>query len=177
LHHSSRGETRIEQAAKATWTLNRTTIGPRDLIAYGGSTPFTRKRSFHSSSVVGAKGNSANSLVIKSTSISTQDSVVETKTKKSVKSTLADIVVPRLNDLITHDMKYNNIVSRIISDPFFLVECYEAIRGKQGKMTKGVVKTTLVPSGRGNLFPRSVGNNKLPLGGGGATRRNKLRMI
>jgi len=105
--------------------------------------------------------------VIKSTSISTQDSVVETKTKKSVKSTLADIVVPRLNDLITHDMKYNNIVSRIISDPFFLVECYEAIRGKQGKMTKGVVKTTLVPSGRGNLFPRSVGNNKLPLGGGG----------
>lgn len=102
--------------------------------------------------------------MIKSTSISTQDSVVETKTKKSVKSTLADIVVPRLNDLITHDMKYNNIVSRIISDPFFLVECYEAIRGKQGKMTKGVVKTTLVPSGRGNLLPRSVGN-KLPLAG------------
>ena len=83
-----------------------------------------------------------NSLVSK-TSISRQNSVVETKTKKSVKPTLADIVAPKLNDLITHDMKYNNIVTGIISDPYFLVECYEAIRGKQGKMTKGVVKRTL----------------------------------
>ena len=81
--------------------------------------------------------------MIKSTSISIQDSVVETKTKKSVKPTLADIVAPKLNDLITHDMKYNNIVSRIISDPYFLIECYDAIRGKQGNFTKGVVKTTL----------------------------------
>lgn len=137
------GEPRIEQAAKATWTLNRTTIGPRDLIAYGGAIPFTRKRSFHSSSVVGAKGNSANILSIKATSTSKKNREAETKTKKSVKPTLADIVAPKINDLLTHDMKYNNIVKRIISDPYFLVECYDSIRGKPGNMTRGITKTTL----------------------------------
>lgn len=137
------GDLKIEQAAKATWTLNRTTSVPRDLIAYGGSIPFTRKRSFHSSSVVGAKGNSVNTLTIKTTSTSAKNRLGETKTKKSVKPSLADIVVPKLNDLITPDMKYNNIVKGIISDPYFLVECYDTIRGKPGNMTKGIEKTTL----------------------------------
>lgn len=69
--------------------------------------------------------------------------MAETKTKKSVKPTLADIVAPKLDDLITPDMKYNNIVKNIISDPYFLIECYDTIRGKPGNMTRGIEKTTL----------------------------------
>lgn len=137
------GDQRIEQAAKVTRTINRTTTGPRDLIAYGGPTPSMRKRSFHTSSVVRVKGNSVNILDNRLTSNSKKNSVSKTKITKSVKPTLTNIVNSKLDVLLTHDMKYNNVMNQIISDPYFLIACYEEIKGKPGNMTKGVEDTTL----------------------------------
>lgn len=142
LRHSSMGK-KIEQAAKTTWTINRNTFGPRDLIAYGGLIPFTRKRSFHSSSIVGAKGNSMSNLDNNALSTSTQSSLGKTKTDLSVKPTLANITELKLNGLSTHDNKYNKIVPLLVADPFYLIECYNNIRGKPGNMIKGANSTTL----------------------------------
>jgi hypothetical protein len=38
---------------------------------------------------------------------------------------------------------YNNIIKQILSDPYFLIACYEEIKGKPGNTTRGVGKTTL----------------------------------
>lgn len=84
-----------------------------------------------------------NNLENKATSNSVKNSVGKTKIIKSVKPTLANIVASKLNDLLTHDMKYNNIVTQLISDPFFLIACYNEIKGKPGNMTKGIGNTTL----------------------------------
>nr|YP_010836056.1 hypothetical protein QLP54_mgp10 [Phyllosticta yuccae]WGC90071.1 hypothetical protein [Phyllosticta yuccae] len=141
LHHSSKGVPKgFEQAAKAR-TLSRNYYKPRDLIAYG-SNP-TRKRSFHSSTFVGAKGNSVNTLDNKVTSDNTIKSEYKTKTKKpSVKYPLVDIVAQKLNNYLTKDGKYNKII-HLMSDPYFLIACYNEIKGKPGNMTKGTTKETL----------------------------------
>lgn len=141
LRHSSRGVPKgFEQAAKAR-TLSRNYYKPRDLIAYG-SNP-TRKRSFHSSTFVGAKGNSVNTLDNKATSDSTEKWDNKTKTKKqSVKYSLVDIVAQKLNNYQTKDGKYNKVL-QLVSDPYFLIACYNEIKGKPGNMTKGTTKETL----------------------------------
>ena len=83
LHHSSTGEQRIEQAAKATGTINTITTVPRDLIASGRVSTHMRKRSFHSSSIVGTKGNSVDILDNKVTSIGITNDERKTKIIKS----------------------------------------------------------------------------------------------
>ena len=149
MRHSSIGKTRVEQATKTTRTLNLNTTELRDLIAYGGEytggkkyTSSTRKRSFHTST--GAKGNSENILDNKNTSSGVKSSVGKTKAnKKSVQPTLATMVDLKLSELLTHDLKYNQIVTRIIGDPYFLIACYEEIKGNPGNMTKGTTPETL----------------------------------
>jgi len=102
-----------------------------------------RKRSFHSSSGVGVKGNSQNVLDNKDTSISVLNREGEVKSPKaSTNPTLAHIVSLKLSEFKTHDEKYNKF-TQLLADPFFLVACYEEIKGKAGNMTRGAKKETL----------------------------------
>jgi hypothetical protein len=102
-----------------------------------------RKRSFHSSSVVGAKGNSQTVRDNQNISVSKKNKDGEVKkTKSSAKPNLTYIISQKLEEFRTHDNKYNKFI-KLISDPFFLIACYEEIRGKQGNMTKGIKKETL----------------------------------
>lgn len=141
LRHSSTRVFKIEQAAKVTGTLNVNSSRPRDLIAYGDIFSM-RKRSFHSSSFVGAKGNSTSTLENKAASNGTESSLVETKPRRAVKTSLTTIVAQKLSDFETHDLKYNKII-QLITDPYFLIRCYEEIKGKPGNMTRGASKETL----------------------------------
>ena len=150
MRQSSKGKTKVEQAAKTTRTLNPNTTELRDLIAYGGEytggkyTFSMRKRSFHTSSLnVGAKGNSDNILDNKDTSSGVKNGVGKTKAKKPVGPTLATMVAQKLSELLTHDLKYNKIVTQIIADPHLLIACYEEIKGNPGNMTKGTTPETL----------------------------------
>lgn len=139
-HQPSIGAKPSEQATKVTRTLNGNNSRPRDLIASGFTS--MRRRSFHSSSSVRAKENSINALDNKVTSSSKKNKAGETKTIKSVKPTLATIVAEKLSSYQTHDGKYNRIM-QLVTDPLFLVACYEEIKGKPGNMTKGIKRETL----------------------------------
>lgn len=141
LRHSSTRGQNIEQATKVTGTLNVNSSRPRDLIAYGDIFSM-RKRSFHSSSIVGMKGNSTSTLENKTTSNGKKNSPVETKPIKAVKTSLTTIVAQNLSDFETHDFKYKKII-QLITDPYFLIRCYDEIKGKPGNMTRGVTKETL----------------------------------
>lgn len=102
-----------------------------------------RRRSFHSSSIVGTKGNSRKELDNKEISISSvKTGDGEVKTKKSANPPLAYIISQKLNEYKTHDAKYNKVI-QLLSDPFFLIACYEEIKGKPGNMTNGANKETL----------------------------------
>lgn len=141
------GDQITEQAAKATRTLNGINSQPRDLIAYVLLPRYaksdTRKRSFHSSSVVGTKGNSQNVLDNKEVSTNTINRDGEVKTvKASANPPLARIISQKLSKFITYDAKYNKFI-QLLSDPSFLVACYEEIKGKAGNMTRGIKKETL----------------------------------
>lgn len=131
------------QAAKAIRTVNIINSQPRDLIAYGCICTSMRKRSFHSSSFVGTKGNSQNVSSNKDISVSNSNRDGEVKKiVSSAKPNLTNIISQRLDDFRTHDNKFNKFI-KLLSDPYFLVACYEDIRGKQGNMTRGIGKETL----------------------------------
>ena len=101
-----------------------------------------RRRSFHSSSIVGTKGNSRKELVNKEISVgSVKTGDGEVKTNKSANPPLAYIISQRLNKYETHS-KYNKFI-QLLSDPFYLIACYEEIKGKAGNMTRGANKETL----------------------------------
>lgn len=103
----------------------------------------TRKRSFHSSLVVGTKGNSRSDLDNKELSISKKNRDGKVKsTKSTANPPLANIISLKLGELKTYDEKYNKII-QLISDPYFLYACYEQIKGKPGNMTRGINKQTL----------------------------------
>ena len=53
--------------------------------------------------------------------------------KATGKPTLVHIVSQKLSELKTYDGKYNKII-QLVSDPFFLVACYEEINGKAGAL-------------------------------------------
>lgn len=53
--------------------------------------------------------------------------------KATAKPTLVHIVSQKLSEFKTYDGKYNKII-QLVSDPFFLVACYEEINGKPGRI-------------------------------------------
>lgn len=133
------------QAAKVTRTINGINCQPRDLTAYVCcNNTIMRKRSFHSSPVVGTKGNSLNVKDNKEVSLSnkiTRDGEVKLS-KSTANPPLAQIISLKLSEFETHDAKYNKFI-QLLSDPYFLVACYEEIKGKPGNMTRGAKKETL----------------------------------
>lgn len=142
--HPNTGNLRTVQATKATRTLNGIKSQPRDLIAYDWyNLSIMRKRSFHSSLVVGTKGNSQNVQDNKeiSPSAKNRDGKVKLNTL-TANPPLAQIISLKLSEFKTHDEKYNKFI-HLLSDPYFLVACYEEIKGKAGNMTRGVKKETL----------------------------------
>lgn len=132
---------KAEQATKATRTLSGNKSQPRDLIAYDRSKymwAVTRKRSFHSSSGAVTKGNRQNVLENKDASMRRTNRLGLVKSPKaSAKPTLVHIVSQKLSEFKTYDGKYNKIL-QLVSDPFFLVACYEEINGKPGRLREGV---------------------------------------
>jgi len=48
----------------------------------------------------------------------------------------------RLKTFLSKDNKYYNI-NNLLSDPYFLIACYEDIKSKTGNMTKGIDNYTL----------------------------------
>lgn len=102
-----------------------------------------RRQSFHSSSVAGAKGNSQIGRVSRNTSTNKKNGDGEVKLNKlAAKPKLVHIVSQRLEEFKTHDNKYSNF-TELLGDPYFLIACYDEIRGKQGNMTRGLNRETL----------------------------------
>ena len=101
--HPSIGKIKSVQAAKATRTLNGNHCQPRDLIAYDwDNLLIMRKRSFHSSSVVGTKGNSQNVKDNNEISLSTKNKEGKVKLNKS-------IAKPNLTQIRSSPIKWNLI--------------------------------------------------------------------
>ncbi len=145
--YSSIGGSKLGQAAKTTWTLNGTNSQLRDSTASTlllGS--IMRKRSLHSSSVslkTLTKGDRDNMSVSETLDNCPKKLVEDTKPilKRAVKPTNATtLVMQRLN--YKSEQKFFKLLD-ILSDPFFLVACYEEIKGKKGNMTPGSDKYTI----------------------------------
>lgn len=140
--YSSIGGSKLGQATKTTRTLNGTNCQLRDSTAsvlYLG----LRKRNFHSSISLKAntKGNRDNTSESGTIDNHAEKLVGETKQQKAVKpSNVTTLVMKKL----THKNinKYFKLLE-ILSDPFFLVACYEEIKGKKGNMTPGSDKYTI----------------------------------
>lgn len=65
--------------------------------------------------------------------------------RKPVRKTRPVLIVEaskRLKKYVSTDGKYYNI-NELLGDPYFLIACYEAIKGKPGNMTKGIDNYTL----------------------------------
>lgn len=74
-------------------------------------------------------------------SIKNRDGEVKLK-KSAANPPLAQIISLKLSEFETNDAKYNKFI-QLLSDPYFLVACYEEIKGKPGNMTRGTKKETL----------------------------------
>jgi hypothetical protein len=143
--YSSTGGSRIGQAAKTTRTLNGTNCQLRDstasTLALLAST--MRKRSFHNSRVnnTPTKGNRDNLSASETSDKNHKKLVGNTKPKKAVEpNNVTTLVMKRLTHIKGN--KFYKLLD-ILSDPFFLVACYEEIKGKKGNMTPGSDKYTI----------------------------------
>jgi hypothetical protein len=106
-----------------------------------------RRRSFHSSPVVGAKGNSRSlPSVIKSdgllygvnkTKLHNRVVRLDTLTSDFKQALLANCYKEAIQN-----KKYYNIIE-YISQPQFLILCYNLIKSKAGSMTPGTTSETL----------------------------------
>jgi len=140
-HYSSIGGSKYEQAAKTTRTLNRTNSQLRDLTASTDiNLSVMRRRSFHSSACILEASTKGNSDII-SVSSPNDNNIKKlsdkTKSIKTVKSyNVTTLASQKLAQLNKFNQKYYKILD-IISDPYFLVACYEEIKGKKGNMTPG----------------------------------------
>lgn len=93
--------------------------------------------------MVGTKGNSQNVKANNEISLSTKNIDGKVKLNKSAANPpLVQIISLKLSEFKTHDAKYNQII-QLLSDPYFLVACYEEMKGKPGNMTRGTKKETL----------------------------------
>jgi group II intron reverse transcriptase/maturase len=139
--YSSIGGSILRQATKTTWTLNGINSQLRDSTASILPTSnVLRKRSFHSSNAslnALTKGNRDNMSVSESIDIHSKELIGTTKpiVKKAVKPiNVTTMVMEKLNYM--NGNKFYKLLN-ILSDPFFLVACYEEIKGKKGNMTPG----------------------------------------
>lgn len=150
VRYSSIGGSKLGQAAKTTRTLNGTNSQLRDSTAsmLFSLTDFSilRKRSFHSSSVTLntlSKGN--RDLMSVSEIIDNHPKILVGDTKLLVKKAVKP---SNVTTMVMEKLTYNNgnkffKLLDILSDPFFLVACYEEIKGKKGNMTPGSDNYTL----------------------------------
>ena len=128
---------KCEQSAKTIWTLNTTLCQLRDLTA---STVLNkiemRKRNFHSSVCIYAKGSSINPLTLESSDSNNNKPVnkVEPRKKVAKRVGVTTIVMQKLEQYKKPEQKYYNLID-IIADPYFLVACYEEIAKKKGNIT------------------------------------------
>ena len=145
--YSSLGGSKLGQAAKTTWTLNGTNSQLRDSTAsILLSSNLLRNRRFDSSRVtmiISTKGNRDNMSVSETLDNNLKKLVGDTKPlpKKAVKpNNVTTMVMEKLN--YKNGDKFYKLLD-ILCDPFFLVACYEEIKGKKGDMTPGTDKYTI----------------------------------
>jgi group II intron reverse transcriptase/maturase len=132
------GSYKSEQAAKTIWTINTTHCQLRDSTA---SNLIMRKRSFHNSACT--KGSSKDTPTQKTLDCNLKKPVRKVKPIKVAKRVgVTTIVSKELEQYRKPGQKYYNLI-KIISDPIFLVTCYEEIAKKKGNMTPGSDSYTL----------------------------------
>lgn len=95
-----------------------------------------RKRNFHSSVCIYAKGSSINPLTLESSDSNNNKPVnkVEPRKKVAKRVGVTTIVMQKLEQYKKPEQKYYNLID-IIADPYFLVACYEEIAKKKGNIT------------------------------------------
>jgi hypothetical protein len=62
--------------------------------------------------------------------------------KSSANQSLASMVAGNLDRYKDKNQKFRSLID-LLSDPYFLVACYQEIKGKPGNMTRGTTKETL----------------------------------
>uniref|UniRef100_UPI002238C465 reverse transcriptase domain-containing protein n=1 Tax=Ramaria cf. rubripermanens TaxID=2016387 RepID=UPI002238C465 len=129
---------KCKQATNTMQTLNTAVGQLRDLTASVEINNSTlRKRSFHSSIQSYTKGSSINSPSFETLDSNNKNPVSEVKPKKVAKRVgVTTIVKGKLEQLKKSEQKYYKLLN-IITDPYFLVACYEDISKKKGNMTPG----------------------------------------
>lgn len=126
------GSHKYEQAAKTIWTLNTTHSQLRDSTA----SIYKRKRSFHSS-IYNTKGSSDYTPPYKALDNNKTNPVREVKPANVGKRVgVTTIVTNELEQYRKPEQKFYNLI-KIISDPLFLVACYEEIAKKKGNVSPG----------------------------------------
>ena len=103
-----------------------------------------RKRNFHSSVCIYAKGSSINPLTLETSDSNNNKPVskVEPSKKVAKRVGVTTIVMQKLEQYRKPEQKYYNLID-IIADPYFLVACYEEIAKKKSNMTPGSDGITL----------------------------------
>lgn len=146
--YSSIGDSKLEQATKTIRTQNGTNSQLRDstasIVLY--KSIILRKRSFHSSSFQSLKTTKGSSDINPASVINDNNPkklVGKTKSKPTVKPiNVTTLVRLKLAQFKKLDQKYYKLLD-IVSDPFFLIACYEEIKGKKGNMTTASDRYTL----------------------------------
>jgi hypothetical protein len=65
--------------------------------------------------------------------------------RKPIRKTRPNLLVEvskRMKKFVNDEGVYYNL-NKLLSDPYFLIACYENIKGKPGNMTKGIDNYTL----------------------------------
>lgn len=137
-------DSKYAQAAKLTRTLSGMKTQPRDLTA------FMRGRSLHTRTHLGKtkkdlKGDSpvtSDKYMINSGQEKAERDDKRKPKVDSSKQTAASIIMETLTEWDKKGQKIRDLM-KILSDPYYLVKCYEEIKSKPGNMTKGTKPETL----------------------------------
>ena len=129
------GKTRYKQADTTIRTINGTLMEPRDRIAS------TRRRSLHSK-IPTLKGDSPNNPEKINNNSGHRKARRKDKNTDSSERMASSMVCKTLDEWESKGQRIRGLM-RIMSDPMYLVKCYDTIRGKPGNMTRGVGPETL----------------------------------
>jgi len=129
------GSNKYEQAAKTIWTINTTHSQLRDSTA-SIYIIYKRKRTFHSS-VYNTKGSSDYTPLYKALDNNKTNPVRDVVVKPAKVANRVGVTTILTNELEQYRKPEHYNLIKFISDPLFLVACYEEIAKKKGNTNPG----------------------------------------
>lgn len=129
------GKTRYKQADTAARTISGILREPRDRIA------LTRRRSLHSR-IPTPKGDSPNNPEAINNNSGRRKARRKDKNANSSERMASSMISKILDEWESKGQKIRGLMT-VMSDPMYLVKCYDTIKSKPGNMTRGIGHQTL----------------------------------